>query len=183
MSNEWDIQALPQKICLSLFDDILVCSRTWELHLVHLKIVFELLQSHTLYVKQSKCAFGQAQVEYLGHIVSNEWVATNPSKLDAIANWHVPTSVKALRRFLGLRGYYRKFIPDFGKIIGHLTVLSSHNNIQYTQASYDFSSGIGITRLYSALYESDASGFGIGVVLQKNGRPIAFTNKALSVIN
>lgn len=61
-----------KKFVLVFFDDILVCSRTWELHLVHLKIVFELLQSHTLYVKQSKCAFGQAQVEYLGHIVSNE---------------------------------------------------------------------------------------------------------------
>lgn len=119
-----------QKFILVSFDDILVYSKTWELHLEHIRTVFELLQPHILYVKHSTCAFGQARVGYLGHIVSKEGVAVDPSKLDAIAKWSILTTVKALRGFLGLTGYYRKFIPDFGKIISHLTVLTKKYNFK-----------------------------------------------------
>lgn len=113
-----------RKFILVFFDDILVYSVSWDLHLKHLRIVFETLEKHTLFVKLSKCAFGKTQVEYLGHIVSKSGVSANPTKLEAIANWPIPTSVKALQGFLGLRGYYRKFIPQFGKIIGPLTALT-----------------------------------------------------------
>lgn len=152
------------------------------------------MQSHTLYVKQSKCSFGQVQIEYLGHIVSQEGVAANPSKLDAIAKWPMPTTVKALCGFLGLAGYYRKFIPDFGKIIGPLTLLTKKDNFKWSDeatlafntlkqamlspqvlALADFSQPFTI--------ESDASGYGIEAVLQQNGRPIAFTSKTLIIRN
>ena len=65
-------------------------------------MVFQVLQDHTLFVKKSKCAFGQSTIEDIGHIVSKNGVAADPSKLASIANWPIPTSVKALRGFLGL---------------------------------------------------------------------------------
>lgn len=74
-------------------------------------------------------------MEYLGHIVSKEGVAVDPSKLDTIAKWPLPTTVKTLRGFLGLKGYYKKFIPDFGKIISPLTVLTKRDNFKWSEAA------------------------------------------------
>lgn len=71
----------------------------------------------------------------MGHIVSKERVSADPTKLDSIAKWPIPTTVKALRGFLGLTGYYRKFIPQFGKIITHLIVLTKKDNFQWTNAA------------------------------------------------
>ncbi|KAM1992655.1 hypothetical protein ACFX16_009090 [Malus domestica] len=81
------------KFILVFFDDILVYSSSWESHMQHLRVVFDTLQHHTLFVKKSKCAFGMDKVEYLGHIVSQEGVAADPTKLDAISKWPIPTSV------------------------------------------------------------------------------------------
>ena len=96
-----------RKFILVFFDDILVYSATWELHLQHLRVA----KAHCLFVKKSKCAFGEDKVEYLGHIVSKEGVAADPTKLNSIAKCPIPASIKALRGFLGLTGYYKKFIP------------------------------------------------------------------------
>lgn len=74
-------------------------------------------------------------MEYLGHIVSKEGVVADPSKLDVIAKWPLPTTVKALRGFFGLTSYYRKFIPDFGKIISPLTVLTKKDNFKWSEAA------------------------------------------------
>lgn len=80
----------------------------------HLLAVFQLLQQHSLFLKKSKCSFGQTSVEYLGHIVSHEGVVADPSKLQAIKDWPIPKTLKELRGFLGLTGYYRKFISGYG---------------------------------------------------------------------
>lgn len=98
------------------FDDILVYSKTWEDHLSHLHQTLELIQKHQLAVKKSKCSFGQSQVEYLGHIVSRDGVAADPTKIQAIIDWPIPKNVKELSGFLGLSGYYRKFIPGYGNV-------------------------------------------------------------------
>ncbi|BBG99418.1 hypothetical protein Prudu_009104 [Prunus dulcis] len=97
------------------FDDILIYSTSWSDHLRHLHTVLEILKHHQLFVKMSKCAFGVSTIEYLGHIISRQGVSVDPSKLKAIADWPVPTSVKSLRGFLGLTGYYRKFIPHYDR--------------------------------------------------------------------
>ena len=116
-----------RRFTLVFFDDILVFSPTLELHLRHLRSVLELLQQHQLYAKKSKCAFGCSEVEYLGHIISGQGVSTNPRKIAAMEAWLIPTSLKALKGFLGLTRYYRKFIKNYRQIANPLTALLRKN--------------------------------------------------------
>lgn len=76
-----------------------------------------------MFVKKSKCRFGKSEVEYLGHIISKEGVTANPSKIKAIEEWFTPKAIKALRGFLELIGYYRKFLKDYGKLSASLIAL------------------------------------------------------------
>ena len=96
-----------RKFVLVFLDDILIYSPTLKAHENHVQQVFELLRTHHFFLKASKCSFPQHSLEYLGHIISQEGVATNPSKTVAMLQWPSPTSVTELRGFLGLTGYYR----------------------------------------------------------------------------
>lgn len=89
-----------RKFVLVFYDDILVYSKGLKDHVIHLSKVLALLRKNQLFAKRSKCFFGQTQVEYLGHIISQEGVATDPSKIEAMVNWPTPTSIKGLRGFL-----------------------------------------------------------------------------------
>lgn len=95
-------------------DDILVYSPSLETHVEHLRLVLTKLRGHQLYMKRSKCCFAQSKLEYLGHIISGQGVATDPQKTVAMLQWPVSLSVIALRGFLGLTGYYRKFVRNYG---------------------------------------------------------------------
>jgi hypothetical protein len=98
---------------LVFFDDILVYSRSWTDHLTHLQTVLQILSVNSLFAKMSKCQFGVLRVSYLGHIISEQGVAVDPAKIQAVIDWPPPTTAKGVRGFLGLAGYYRKFIRHF----------------------------------------------------------------------
>ena len=117
------------KECLIYLDDIIIFSDTLEKHFTRLESVFQRLESAGLKLKGSKCEFFQREVNYLGHIVSEHGVHTDPEKISALKDWKVPSSLKELRSFLGFAGYYRRFIPGFSSLakplndllIGHPT--------------------------------------------------------------
>jgi hypothetical protein len=101
-----------RRFVIVFFDDILIYSASLDDHLQHLELVLNCLLANSFYVKLSKCLFCQESVEYLGHIVSSQGVHADPSKLEAMVKWPIPTTVKHLRGFLGLTGYYRRFIAN-----------------------------------------------------------------------
>lgn len=123
------------KECLIFLDDILIFSETFEDHLDRLEAVFSRLKQHGLKLKPSKCEFFKTSVSYLGHVVSQDGVETDPDKLKALTTWPVPQNVKQLRSFLGFTGYYRRFIKDYARLakplndllVGHPTNPGSDN--------------------------------------------------------
>ena len=102
--------------CLIYRDDIIIFSSTVEQHLERLEAVFKRLAQHNLKLKASKCEFLRSRVTYLGHVVSEDGIETDPEKTEAVKNWPVPTSVKDVRAYLGFTGYYRKFIKNYARI-------------------------------------------------------------------
>jgi len=112
------------KFVVVFIDDILVYSKTREEHAEHLRAVFQLLRDHQLYAKLGKCQFWMESVSFLGHIISEQGISVDPRKVEAVQEWPVPTSVSEVRSFLGLAGYYRRFVQDFSRIAEPLTRLT-----------------------------------------------------------
>jgi hypothetical protein len=108
-------------------DDILVYNKTLEEHQQQLQQVFSILQDNKFYLKYSKCSFAHTQMEYLGHVISGDGVATDPTKIKDVENWPPPKNIKQVRAILGLAGYYRKFIRHYGKISKRLSYLLKKN--------------------------------------------------------
>jgi hypothetical protein len=101
------------KFVLVFMDDILVYSPTLEAHIQHLTLVFQVLTKHHFFIKESKCLFAQQSLEYLGHVITTQGITTYPSKVAAVNRWPAPSNVKELRGFLGLAGYYKRFIKNY----------------------------------------------------------------------
>jgi hypothetical protein len=184
-----------RKFVVVFFDDILVYNASYEEHLKHLHLVFEWLNRDKWKLKRSKCTFAQRSMAYLGHIVSGRGVATDPSKVQVIVDWPVPTSFKELRSFLGLAGYYRKFVKHFGIIARPLTDLLKNNVMFVWTTEHDASFATLKNAMSSApvlsipdfsqpfAIETDASATGVGAVLLQNGHPLAFISKSLGPKN
>lgn len=181
-----------RKFTLVFFDDILVYSTDEKEHLEHLELVFKVMRQHKLFAKMSKCEFLQGQVAYLGHVISKDGVAVDENKVKDMLAWPEPKSVKALRGFLGLSGYYRKFVKDYGTIAKPLTNLLQKDNFHWdetaTQAFRNLKEAMASTPVlklpdFSKAFtvESDASNTGIGAVLTQEGRPLAYFSKALGI--
>jgi len=183
-------QPFLRKFILVFFDDILIYSPDMETHLTHLQKTLELLRKHQLFSKMTKCRFGCVEVEYLGHVVSGRGVCADPSKIQAMVDWPHPTTIKALRGFLGLTGYYRKFIRNYGAIAAPLTAMLKKNSFSWSEPAQGAFLALktAVTQApvlalpnfsQPFLIECDASGVGIGAVLMQGNRPIAFLSKAL----
>jgi hypothetical protein len=122
------------KFVIIFLDDILVYSKTEEEHDKHLRMVLQMLREHQLYAKLSKCSFYQRQIHYLGHIISKEGIDVDPEKVQAIQEWPVPRNVAEVRSFMGLAGYYRRFIDEFSKIAHSITSLQrKEKKFQWTE--------------------------------------------------
>jgi hypothetical protein len=156
--------------------------------------VFQVLQQHQSFLEFKKCAFSQSQIKYLGHIISSNSVAIDPSKTAAMVNWHAPTSLTEVRGFLGLTGYYKKFVKNYGVLAKPLTQLLKHKIFSWPpEADAAFQTlkqamcSIHVLALpdFEVPFEieSDACEKGVGAVLSQNGHPIAFFSKALSIRN
>jgi hypothetical protein len=103
--------------------DILVFSRNEEEHEEHLRLVLQKLREHQLYAKFGKCDFWLREVSFLGHIITDGGIAVDPSKVQDVLNWSPSKNLPEIRSFLGLAGYYRRFIEGFSKIVKPLTSL------------------------------------------------------------
>nr|GEX55346.1 putative reverse transcriptase domain-containing protein [Tanacetum cinerariifolium] len=115
------------KFIIVFIDDILVYSKDEEEHKKHLKIILELLKKERLYSKFSKCDFWLDSVQFLGHVIDHISVYVDPAKVEAIKSWAAPMTPTEVRQFLGLAGYYRRFIKDFSLISKPLTKLTQKN--------------------------------------------------------
>ena len=111
------------KFTMTYLDDIIIFSQDELQHLEHLEIVFSHLREAGLKMKRSKCDFFKSKIHYLGHLISPEGISPLPKKLDSIKHMPVPNSAKEIKQFLGLTGYYRKFVPRFTDISRPLTTL------------------------------------------------------------
>ena len=112
------------RFVIVFIDDILVYSGSPEEHLEHLRIVLQTLREWQLYAKLSKCQFWLDRVTFLGHVISAKGVSVDPHKIEAVVNWKSPKNVSKVRSFLGLAGYYRKFVEGFSRIAAPLTKLT-----------------------------------------------------------
>jgi hypothetical protein len=111
------------KFVVIFIDDILIYSKNEEEHAQHIHTILTRLREHKLYAKFSKCEFWLDRVQFLGHVLTPEGVSVDPSKVHYVLSWKSPTSVHQIRQFLGLAGYYRRFILDFSKIAHPMTKL------------------------------------------------------------
>ncbi len=159
----------------------------------HLRKVFQRLRENKLYAKLEKSEFGVTEVDFLGHRITLEGLMMDEHKVKAILDWEPPKSIPALRSFLGLASYYRKFIKNFAKIAGPLTNLLKKSTVTYDwdeacDEAFETLKGILVKVSMLKLHDfdkefeihSDASDFAIGGVLVQEGRLVAFESKKLS---
>lgn len=176
------------------FDDILVYSPTVQQHLHHLQLTLQLLQDNQYYAKATKCLFGQTQISFLGHVVSVEGIDVDPEKIQAVLEWPIPTNVKELRGFLGLTGYYRRFVKNYGVIARPLTDLTQKNGFQWSlhaETAFQKLKQVLISVPVLGLpdfgqpftIECDASFDGIGAILLQSDHPIVYFSKGFSFSN
>ena len=179
------------RFVIVFIDDILVYSGSSEEHSEHLRIVLQTLRERQLYAKLSKCQFWLDKVAFLGHVISAEGVSVDPQKIEAVVNWKPPKNVSEVRSFLGLAGYYRKFVEGFSRIAAPLTKLT-RKDVKYDWVDACHRSFEELkNRLTSALVlalpngrdgfvvYSDASRQGLGCVLMQNDRVIAYASRQL----
>ncbi|KAK9075551.1 hypothetical protein SSX86_003876 [Deinandra increscens subsp. villosa] len=179
------------KFVIVFIDDILIYSKTKEEHEEHLRLILELLRKEQLYAKFSKCDFWIREVQFLGHIVDQNGIHVEPAKVEAIKNWPTPRAPTEIRQFLGLAGYYRRFIKGFSQLVQPLTALT-HKGVQYRwgekeerafQTLKDMLCSAPILALPDGIDDfvvyCDASIQGLGCVLMQRDKVIAYGSRQL----
>ncbi|KAJ9566511.1 LOW QUALITY PROTEIN: hypothetical protein OSB04_002477 [Centaurea solstitialis] len=181
------------KFVIDFIDDILIYSRSKEKHEQHLRLILELLKTKKLYAKFSKCEFWIREVHFLGHVVNKEGIHVDPAKIEAIKKWEAPKTPTEIRQFLGLVGYYRRFIANFSKIAQPLTMLTQKDKKfnwgEKQEEAFQLLKHKLCTAPILALPEGkdnfvvycDASHLGLGCVLMQNEKVVAYASRQLKV--
>ncbi|GJY00858.1 reverse transcriptase domain-containing protein [Tanacetum coccineum] len=179
------------KFVIVFIDDILIYSRNKEEHANHLRIILELLKEEKLYAKFSKCDFWISIVQFLGHVIDSQGIHVDPAKIEAVKNWASPTTPTEVRQFLGLAGYYRRFIKDFSKIAKSLTELTQKNKKYIWGEDQESAFQLLKQKLCEApilalpegnndfVVYCDASHQGLGAVLMQREKVIAYASRQL----
>ncbi|XP_073132168.1 uncharacterized protein [Henckelia pumila] len=186
-------QPFLDQFVIVFIDDILIYSRSREEHRQHLTTVLQILKEKQLYAKFSKCEFWLEKISFLGHIVSAKGIKVDPSKVEAVRNWVAPKNATEIRSFLGLAGYYRRFIQDFSKIALPLTSLT-RKGVKFVwsdqcEKSFAELKEILMSAPVLAIPEgtgrfvvyNDASKSGLGAVLIQDNKVIAYASRQLKV--
>ncbi|KAI3676159.1 hypothetical protein L1987_85759 [Smallanthus sonchifolius] len=181
------------KFVIVFIDDILIYSKTKAEHEQHLRLVLDLLKKEQLYAKFSKCEFWLKEVQFLGHIVNDKGIHVDPAKIETVKNWNTPRTPTEFRSFLGLAGYYRRFISNFSKIAIPLTALT-HKGKTYEWGPKQEEAFLTLKqKLCNApiltlpdgnddlVVYCDASNQGLGCVLMQRGKVIAFASRQLKI--
>ncbi|KAI3818361.1 hypothetical protein L1987_12166 [Smallanthus sonchifolius] len=181
------------KFVIVFIDDILIYSKTKAEHEQHLRLILELLKKERLYAKFSKCEFWLKEVQFLGHIVNEKGIHVDPAKIEAVKNWSTPKTPTEIRSFLGLAGYYRRFISNFSKIAVPLTALT-HKGKPYEwgpkqeeafQTLKHKLCNAPVLTLPSGnddfVVYCDASNQGLGCVLMQCGQVFAYASRQLKI--
>jgi hypothetical protein len=179
------------KFVVVFIDDILIYSKNEEEHAQHLRIILTRLREHQLYAKFSKCAFWLEEIQFLGHVLSANGIAVDPSKVKDILEWKPPTTMHQVRSFLGLAGYYRRFIPDFSKLVKPITsLLKNDTKFNWSSRCNEAFEQLKVLLTTAPVLAQpdiekpfdvycDASGSGLGCVLMQEGRVIAYASRQL----
>ncbi|MGQ2964065.1 MAG: reverse transcriptase domain-containing protein, partial [Agrobacterium sp.] len=184
------------RCALVYLDDILIMSKSIQEHLSHLREIFSLLRQHKYFAKLSKCEFMKESLPFLGHIISKDGVAVDPSKVAAIKDWPVPTNLTALQSFLGMANYVRKFVHNFSAIAAPLTNLTgpegkSFNWEEWPKPQLDAFNAVKQAVMRVPMLRlpdttkpfqvyCDASLLGVGAVLMQDGYPLAYYSRKLT---
>lgn len=187
------LRDLINKICVVYLDDILIFSTSFQEHICNIKTVFRKLREANLKVQINKCKFFARETLYLGHILTTDGVKPDPTKIDTILGLKIPTTIKGIKSFLGITGYYRKFIRDFSKVAYPIIkYLKKNTKLNVNDPNYI----IAFEKLKRIITEApvlkypdfhrsfqlttDASLNSLGAVLQQNGHPICFASRTLN---
>lgn len=181
------------KICVVYLDDILIFSTSLEEHLSSIKKIFDKLRSAGLKIQIDKCDFLSKETEFLGHILTPQGLKPNPAKIEVIKNLRLPTSQKQIKSFLGITGYYRKFVKDYAKIanpmikylrkgakinINDPCYVAAFENMKELITSHPILRYPNFNKRFKLV--TDASNSAIGAVLTQEGHPICYASRTLN---
>nr|GEX51441.1 putative reverse transcriptase domain-containing protein [Tanacetum cinerariifolium] len=179
------------KFVIVFINDILIYSRNKEEYANHLRIILELLRKEKLYAKFSKCDLWIRTVQFLGHLINSQGLHVDPAKIEAVKNWASPTTPTEIRQFLGLAGYYHRFIKDFSKIAKSMTILTQKDKKFIWGKDQEMAFQILKQKLYEAsilalpegnddfVVYCDASIQGLGAVLMQREKVITYASRQL----
>ncbi|GJR43855.1 putative reverse transcriptase domain-containing protein [Tanacetum coccineum] len=180
-------------VCRPYLDKFVIYSKTKEEHDAHLRLILELLKKEELYAKFSKCDFWLSKVQFLGHVIDSEGIHVDPAKIESIKDWESPKTPTEICQFLGLAGFYRRFIEGFSKIAKPMTKLTQ-KNVKFNWGEKEETTFQTLKqKLCSApilalpegsenfIVYCDASHKGLGAVLMQKEKVIAYASRQLKI--